>query len=77
MESIFNKANVQACLNAKRLERAGNVWKAKDKLIHEVLINKPNGKRPRERPRQLDRLDRVIKYLETTQIEDVDDKELW
>jgi len=50
IESIFNKSNIQACLKGKRLEWAGHVWRAKDKLIHIVLINKPHGKRPRGRP---------------------------
>jgi hypothetical protein len=45
IESILNKPYIQACLKAKRLEWAGHVCRAKDKLIHNVLINKPNGKR--------------------------------
>lgn len=49
---------------------------AKDKLIHKVLTKKPNGKRPRGRPRQC-WFDRVNKYLEnlgTTRTEDANDR---
>lgn len=79
IESIFNKPNIQACLKAKRLEWAGHVWRAKDKLIHKVLINKPNGKRPRGRPRQrwFDRANKDLESLGTTKIEDANNWELW
>jgi len=79
VESIFNKPNIQACLKAKRLESAGHVWRAKDKLIHKVLVNKPNGKRPRGRPRQrwLDRVNKDLESLSTSKIKDADDRELW
>jgi hypothetical protein len=57
----------------------GHVRREKDKLIHNVLINKPNGKRPRGRPRQrwLDRVNKDLESLGTTKIDDTDDRELW
>jgi len=64
---------------AKRPEWAGHAWRAKDKLIHKVLINKPSGKRPRGRPRQrwIDGANKDLESLGPTKIEYANDRELW
>jgi len=63
-------------LKTKRLEWAGHVRRAKDKLINKVLIENPNSKRPRGRPRQrwFDRVNKDLENLGTTRIEDVNDR---
>jgi len=52
IENIFNRPITQIHLKTKRLELADHVWWAKDKLIYRVLVNKPSGKKRREKPRQ-------------------------
>ncbi|XP_025425893.1 uncharacterized protein LOC112694589 [Sipha flava] len=66
LNSLFKTTNLKDFLRSKRLEWAGHVWRAEGKLIRQVLINKPNKKRPVGRPRQR-WLDRVKDDLEIKQ----------
>ncbi|KAL4154352.1 hypothetical protein QTP88_000231 [Uroleucon formosanum] len=80
LNSLFNTANLKDFLRSKRLEWAGHVWRAEGKLIKQVLINKPNKKRPVGRPRQrwLDRVKDDLKRLSNgASIVDAEDRELW
>jgi len=52
LKSLYNKPNIKCFLKAKRLEWASHVWRAERSIIRKILINKPTGRRPRERPRQ-------------------------
>lgn len=50
-----------------------------EKLIHKVLVNKPNEKRSRSRPRQrwFDRIDKDLENLKTTITEDAYVWRIW
>ncbi|XP_050443868.1 uncharacterized protein LOC126847604 [Adelges cooleyi] len=77
---LFNTANLNDFLRSKRLEWAGHVWRAEGGLIRQVLINKPNKKRPVGRPRQrwLDRVKDDLKRLRNgAGIEDAEHREVW
>lgn len=52
LNRLHNARNVQHFLRSKRLEWAGHVWRAEGGLIKQVLVNKPNKKRPVGRQRQ-------------------------
>jgi len=78
--SLFNTTNLKDFLKSKRLEWAGHVWRTEGRLIRQVLVNKPNKKRPVGRPRQrwLDRVKDNLKTLRNEgSIEDAEDREGW
>lgn len=77
-KELFNETNIVGVLKSLRL--AEHVWKAKDILVNEVTVWKPDRKRPTGRPRQRwnDRVKEDLKHLRISDGETRSfDREAW
>lgn len=80
LERLFDKPNIRLFLKAKRLEWAAHVWRATESLTRNVLIENPQKKRPRGRPRQrwLDRVKMDILDIDhSKRLDDAMDQNGW
>lgn len=46
LRGMFNESDIVDTLKTQRLSRAGHVWSAKNKLVHTVIMWKPEETRP-------------------------------